>query len=108
MNPRRNRAIPGPRKASAPAAAQAARPAGSAKRLGHHQRSFYVGNPDVENDVGLIEFAATDAARNAAGLGVDKAIIGRLGDCIGDRIGGVEMPAEQLAIIVAEFVWAFA
>src|SRR5690242_9182559 len=78
-----------------------------AQALGPGQGGLDVGHGDVEDGVALVARAAADAAGDpgpvAGGHAVDEAVARRVRHRLGDRRGQVELPAEQLAEVVAQF-----
>src|SRR5450755_1846594 len=83
-----------------------AHPACPAEAFGLLQRGLDVGDADVKDRVARVAAPAADAARDpgavAGGVPVGEPVVARLGDGRRDRPAGVELPPEQLAVVVAE------
>jgi hypothetical protein len=80
----------------------------AAQALGLLQRRLDVGDADVEDRVARVAPPAADAARDADAVvgrvSVGEPVVARLRDGRRDRPAGIELPAEQLAVVAAELL----
>jgi hypothetical protein len=76
----------------------------SAEALSLLERGLDVGNAHVEQDAPFIAFTAAETTVDpiAGRAPVHESVVARLGDGLGGRVAGLELPAEQLAVVAPE------